>query len=99
MLCLSPTDHEVRHTGEDKGGDGPQRDDVRQDLGQEVDRHSVVTADVLVTDGRQKNTSRDLLINLISRVAQEAAVQLQSETRSCEFFKLNISCAVGAFVT
>lgn len=52
MLCLSPTDHEVRHTGENKGGDGPQRDDVRQDLGQEVDRHSVVTADVLVTDGR-----------------------------------------------
>lgn len=99
MLCLSPTDHEVRHTGENKGGDGPQRDDVRQDLGQEVDRHSVVTADVLVTDGRQKNTSRDLLINLISRVAQEAAVQLQSLTRSCEFFKLNISCTVGAFVT
>ena len=54
ILCLPPTDHEVRHTGEDDGGDGPQRDDVRQDLGQEVDRHSVVTADVLMTDGRQR---------------------------------------------
>lgn len=45
------TDHEVRHAAEGHGGDGPQRDDVRQDLGQEVHGHPVVPADVLVADG------------------------------------------------
>lgn len=47
--CISPTDHEVGDAGEDDGRDGPQRDDVRQDLTQEVDGHPVVTADVFMT--------------------------------------------------
>lgn len=55
-MCLLPTNHEVRHTAEDHGGDGPQRDDIRQDLRQEVDWYSVVTADILMTDERGKNT-------------------------------------------
>lgn len=49
-----PTNHEVRHTAEDDGGDGPQCDDVRQDLRQEVDRQSVVTADVLVSARKER---------------------------------------------
>lgn len=55
-VCLLHTDHEVRYAGEDDGRDGPQREDVRQDLGQEVHRQSVVTADGLVTDETQKTT-------------------------------------------
>lgn len=45
------TDHEVRHAAEDDGGDGAQREDVRQDLRQEVHRQSVVATDVLVPEG------------------------------------------------
>lgn len=55
-MRLLPTDHEVRHAAEDDGGDGPQRDDVRQDLAQEVHGQPVVTADVLVTDERKIHT-------------------------------------------
>ncbi len=51
---VSITDHEVDNTAEDDRGDGAQTD-VRQDLRQEVDRHSVVAADVLVpVTGRAK---------------------------------------------
>lgn len=57
LLCVVSTDHEVRHAAEDERGDGPQREDVRQDLGQEVDGHSVVTTDVLVTEDRQEDTA------------------------------------------
>lgn len=53
--CLPPTNHEVCHTGEDDSGHGPQRDDVRQDLTQEVDRYPVVTADILMTAEREED--------------------------------------------
>lgn len=53
---LLPTDQEVRHGAEDHGGDGPQGDDVRQNLRQEVDGQPVVTADVLVTE-RERESS------------------------------------------
>ncbi len=55
--CLLPTNHEVRHTAEDKGGDGSQCDDVRQHLRQEVHRQPVVAADRLMTEERQKISS------------------------------------------
>lgn len=47
---MSLTDHEVRHAAEDDGWDGAQSQDIRQDLGQEVHRDSVVSADVLVPE-------------------------------------------------
>lgn len=50
---ILPTDHVVGNAGEDDGGDGPQSDDVRQDLRQEVDRESVVTADVFMSAERE----------------------------------------------
>lgn len=43
------TNHEVNNTGEEYGRDCALSDDVRQDLGQEVDRHSVVSTCVLMT--------------------------------------------------
>lgn len=48
------TDHEVGDAAEHQAREGPQREDVRQDLAQEVDRDAVVAADVLVTDGTQR---------------------------------------------
>lgn len=48
-----PTDHEVGDAGEDDGRDGPQGDDVGQHLSQEVDRESVVTADILMAAERE----------------------------------------------
>lgn len=42
------TNQEVDGAAEDDGGDGAQGD-VRQDLGQEVDGHPVVAADVLMS--------------------------------------------------
>ncbi len=47
-VCL--TDHKVRQAAEDDGRDGAQSQDLRQDLRQEVHRHSVVSADVLVPE-------------------------------------------------
>lgn len=45
--CVSHTDHKVDNAAEGDGGDGA-HDEVRKDLGDEEDRHSVVTTDVLV---------------------------------------------------
>lgn len=56
------TDHEVGDTGEHHGGKGPQCEDVRQDLRQEVDRQPVVAADVLMTDEKQKIQKRNVNI-------------------------------------
>ncbi len=47
-VCL--TDHPVHHAAEDDGWDCAQKQDVRQDLRQEVHRHSVVSTDVLVPE-------------------------------------------------
>lgn len=48
------TDHEVGDTAEHQARERPQREDVRQDLAQEVDRDPVVATDVLVTDSKHK---------------------------------------------
>lgn len=60
MLCIQPTYHEVGHAAEDDGGDGAQGDDVRQDLGQEVDWDSVIPADVLMAVGDNKDKKSTL---------------------------------------
>lgn len=48
------TDHEVNNTGEEYGRDRALSDDVRQDLRQEVDGHSVVSTCVFMTAKREK---------------------------------------------
>ena len=45
------TDHEVGDDAKDGRWDGAQDEDVRQDLGQEVHRDSVVATDVFVPIG------------------------------------------------
>lgn len=60
------TDHEVCNTGEHHGGKGPQCEDVRQDLRQEVDREPVVAADVLMTEKQKIQKRNSLLTELIS---------------------------------
>lgn len=49
---VSDTDQKVDNATEDDRGDGAQSD-VRQDLSEEVDRHSVVATDVLVSVARK----------------------------------------------
>lgn len=49
---ISLTDHEIDNTAEDNRGNSAQGD-VRQDLREEVDGHSVVATDVLVPDTRK----------------------------------------------
>lgn len=58
-MCVGRTDHEVGDAAENDGRDRPQSDDVRQHLTQEVHRHTVIPADVLVTE--EENTHRGLL--------------------------------------
>ncbi len=43
------TNHEINNTGEEYAGDCALSDDVRQDLRQEVDGHSVVSTCVFMT--------------------------------------------------
>ncbi len=50
MMRVCLTDHPVHHAAEDDARDGAQKQDVRQDLGQEVHRDSVVSTDVLVPE-------------------------------------------------
>ncbi len=57
-VCL--TDHPVHHAAEDDGRDCTQKQDVRQDLGQEVHRDSVVSADVLVPEDTPTTTSSSI---------------------------------------
>lgn len=52
-MCIIHTDHEVHHTGEEYGRDCALSDDVRQDFRQEVHRHTVVSARVLMTGKRE----------------------------------------------
>lgn len=54
------TNHEVGDAAEHQARERPQREDVRQDLAQEIDRNPVVATDVLVSDGKHKeNVSPD----------------------------------------
>ncbi len=50
MMRVCLTNHPVHHAAEDDARDCAQKQDVRQDLGQEVHRHSVVSTDVLVPE-------------------------------------------------
>lgn len=47
------TDHEVNNAGEEYGRDRALSDDVRQDLRQEVDGHSVISTCVFMTAKRE----------------------------------------------
>lgn len=60
---MSHTNQKVDSTTEDDGGDGAQCD-VRQDLSEEVHRHSVVATDVFmsVTKKNQKTEESDKCI-------------------------------------
>lgn len=51
----SHTNHEVGDAAEHQAREGPQREYVRQDLTQEVDRNPVVATDVLVTNDKHKD--------------------------------------------
>lgn len=68
------TDQEVDGAAEDEGGDGAQGD-VGQDLGQEVDGHPVVAADVLMSAaGNQVEISVNTLPLVVSRLGRSLSL-------------------------
>lgn len=76
------TDQEVDGAAEDDGGDGAQRN-VRQDLGQEVDGHPVVAADVLVpAAGHQVEISGNTLFSACWVLASVSALRLTQRASS-----------------
>lgn len=78
------TDQEVDGAAEDDGGDGAQGD-VRQDLGQEVDGHPVVAADVLVpAAGRQAEISVNTLLLRVGSWPLSLAYDLHKELPLCD---------------
>lgn len=63
---MALTDQEVDSAAEDDGGDGAQGD-VGQDLGQEIDGHPVVAADVLMSAAEnQEEISVNTLLLVVS---------------------------------
>lgn len=76
------TDQEVDGAAEDDGGDSAQRN-VRQDLGQEVDGHPVVAADVLVpAAGHQVEISGKTLFSPCWVLASVSALRLTQRASS-----------------
>lgn len=61
------TDHKVSDTAKDYRRDGAQSDDVRQDLRQEVYRHSVVATGVFMSEERNATVTGLYLITEICK--------------------------------
>ncbi len=79
MMRVCLTDHPVHHAAEDDARDGAQKQDIRQDLGQEVHRHSVVSTDVLVPEDTPTTASS---INQIFKLQSINIVTAQKTPQS-----------------
>ncbi len=89
MMRVCLTDHPVHHAAEDDGWDGAQKQDVRQDLGQEVHRHSVVSTDVLVPEDTPTTASS---INQIFKL-QSINIVTAQKTPQARFLRINFFLA------